>query len=147
MAPQDETIYLDHTATTPVDPRVVDAMLPYLTTHFGNPSSIYTQARAPRQAIDRARATVAAARHCRPREVIFTSGGTESDNSAIKGTVWAARDRGNHVITTAIEHHAVLHTCEWLERFGVETTYLAVDADGLVDPVTVAAAILPPITT
>jgi cysteine desulfurase len=139
----DETIYLDHAATTPVDPRAVEAMLPYFTTHFGNPSSIYAQARATRQALDSARSTVASMLHARPSEVIFTSGGSESDNAAIKGAVWAARDRGNHVITTAIEHHAVLHICEWLERFGVETTYLPVDAQGLVDPVEVERAIRP----
>lgn len=139
----EETIYLDHAATTQPDPRVVAAMVPYLTTHFGNPSSIYALARAPRQAIDQARGAVAAALHCRPSEVIFTSGGTESDNAAIQGVVWAARGRGSHVITTAIEHHAVLHTCDWLERFGVETTVVPVDAEGLVDPGAVAAAIRP----
>lgn len=140
---QDETIYLDHAATTPVDPRVVEAMLPYFTMYFGNPSSLYAAARATRQALDSARGTVSKALAARPSEVIFTSGGSESDNAAIKGVVWAARERGNHIITTAIEHHAVLHTCEWLEAFGVETTYLPVDAHGIVDPAAVAAAIRP----
>jgi cysteine desulfurase len=139
----EETIYLDHAATTPVDPRVVEAMLPYLSTHFGNPSSLYAQARTTRGALDTAHSTVAEALHARPSEVIFTSGGSESDNAAIKGVVWALRERGNHVITTAIEHHAVLHTCSWLERFGVETTYLPVDGQGLIDPAAVAAAIRP----
>src|SRR5690348_7120451 len=101
---QDETIYLDHAATTPVDPRVVEAMLPYFTTHFGNPSGLYAAARATRQALDSARGTVSHALAARPSEVIFTSGGSESDNAAIKGVVWAARERGNHIITTTIEH-------------------------------------------
>jgi cysteine desulfurase len=143
MPMQDEMIYLDHAATTPVDPRVVEAMLPYFTTDFGNPSGLYAQARAPRQALDKARATVAVLLGAKPSELIFTSGGSESDNAAIKGVVWAAGDRGTHVITTQIEHHAVLHTCGWLERFGVETTYVPVDADGLVDPKAIAAAIRP----
>ena len=139
----DEMIYLDHAATTPTDPRVVEAMLPYFTTHFGNPSGLYAQARTTRQALDAARARIATALGARPSEMIFTSGGTESDNAAIKGVVWAARERGNHIITSSTEHHAVLHTCEWLEGFGVETTYLPVDGHGLVAPAAVQAAIRP----
>jgi cysteine desulfurase len=139
----DETIYLDHAATTPVDPRVVEAMIPYFTQHFGNASGLYAQARATRQALDSARNSVAERLGARPSEIIFTSGGSESDNAAIKGVAWASRDRGNHIITTSIEHHAVLHTCEWLEQFGIETTYVPVDSDGRVDPASIAAAIRP----
>jgi cysteine desulfurase len=140
---QDEAIYLDHAATTPVDPRVIEAMLPYFAEQFGNPSSIYALARASRHALDAAHATVATALAARPSEIIFTSGGSESDNAAIKGVVWAARARGNHIITTTIEHHAVLHTCEWLQAFGIETTYVPVDGHGNVDPATIEAAIRP----
>lgn len=136
-------IYLDHAATTPVDPRVLEAMLPYFTDQFGNPSGLYGIARSARQALDRARATVAEVLGAKPSEIIFTSGGSESDNAAIKGALWARGVHGAHLITTRIEHHAVLHTCSWLERFGVETTYLSVDSQGLVDPAQVAAAIRP----
>lgn len=139
----DEAIYLDHAATTAVDPRVVAAMLPYFTENFGNPSGLYALARAARQAVDTARGTLSAAVGARSSEVIFTSGGTEADNAAIKGVVWASRDRGNHIITTSIEHHAVLHTCEWLERFNIETSYVPVSADGIVDARDIAAAIRP----
>jgi cysteine desulfurase len=139
----EETIYLDHAATTPLDPRVFDAMAPYFSTHFGNPSSLYAQARAPRQALDAAHATVAEILGTRPSEVIFTSGGTESDNAAIQGVALAVPGRTGHIITTQIEHHAVLHTCAWLERLGYAVTYLPVDTDGLVDPAAVAAAIRP----
>jgi cysteine desulfurase len=134
-------IYLDHAATTPVRPEVVEAMLPYWASRAGNPSSVYQWGREAHRALDDAREQAAAVLGCRPQEVIFTSGGTEADNAAIKGVVFANRARGNHVITTQIEHHAVLHTCEWLEQFGVETTYLPVDRFGRVDPQAVAAAI------
>jgi cysteine desulfurase len=136
-------IYLDHAATTAVDPRVVDAMLPYFSERYGNPSSLYGEARLARQGLDQARARTAALLGARPSEIIFTSGGSESDNAALKGAVWAANARGAHIITTAIEHHAIVHACAWLERFGVETTYLEVDDQGLVDPARVAAAIRP----
>ncbi len=137
-----DTIYLDHAATTPVRPEVVEAMLPYFGAHYGNPSSIYSLGRDARQAIDRARDTVASVLGCRGAEVLFTSCGSESDNLAIKGVAFALRERGNHIITTQIEHHAVLHTCEWLERyFGFEVTYLPVDQQGLVDPAAVEAAV------
>lgn len=134
-------IYLDHAATTPVDPRVVQAMLPYWTACAGNPSSVYGWGREARRAVDDAREQVAAVLGARPQEILFTSGGTEADNAAIKGVPFASRGRGNHLITTQIEHHAVLHTCEWLEQFGFETTYLPVDRFGVVDPDAVAAAI------
>jgi cysteine desulfurase len=136
-------IYLDYAATTPTDPRVVEAMLPYFSDRFSNASSLYAAARVARQALDAARATVANAIGARPSEVIVTSGGTESDNAAIKGVVWAARERGNHLITTTIEHHAVLHTAQWLARFGIETTMVPVGADGSVDPAAIEAAIRP----
>jgi cysteine desulfurase len=137
-----EPIYLDHAATTPVRPDVLEAMLPYFTQHFGNPSSIYGVGREARQAMDRARDTVAEVLGCRSAEVLFTSCGSESDNLAIKGVAYALRDRGNHIITTQIEHHAVLHTCEWLERYaGFEVTYLPVDQYGVVDLAALEAAI------
>ncbi len=138
-------IYLDHAATTPVKPQVLEAMLPYFTERFGNPSSIYSYGREASRALQDARERVAAVLNCDPREVIFTSGGTESDNLAIKGVAWHARlhNRGNHIITTAIEHHAVLHSCQYLEKFGFEVTYLPVDKYGLVSLSDVEAAIRP----
>ncbi|HZK66183.1 MAG TPA: cysteine desulfurase NifS [Chloroflexota bacterium] len=126
-------IYLDHAATTPVHPAVVEAMLPYFTEKFGNPSSIYSIARESRQALDGARETVAELLGASPSEVIFTSGGSESDNLALKGIAFANRHKGTHIITTEIEHHAILHTCEYLEkRFGFRITYLPVDEYGVV---------------
>jgi len=129
----DRRVYLDHAATTPLDPRVLEAMLPYLHTHWGNPSSIYQEAREARRGLDEARRTVAEILGARPNEVIFTSGGTESDNSALRGVAHAARRRGRHIITSAIEHHAILHTAEELEGDGFRVTYLPVDGRGLVD--------------
>ncbi|HEY7801583.1 MAG TPA: cysteine desulfurase family protein, partial [Dehalococcoidia bacterium] len=126
-------IYFDHAATTPTDPRVVSAMLPYLTTAWGNASSIYYEAREARKGLDDARRTVAAVLHCKPNEVIFTSGGTEADNLALRGVATASRGRGDHIITTAIEHHAVLHACDALSKDGVRSTYLPVDGAGFVD--------------
>lgn len=134
-------IYMDHAATTPVDPVVLDAMLPYFTERFGNPSSVYRLGRQSLDALETAHETVARVLGCRPVEIVFTGGGSEADNLAIKGIAYAKRRRGNHIITTAIEHHAVLHTCEQLEREGYRVTYLPVDASGLVDPAAVAAAI------
>ncbi len=127
-------IYLDHAATTPVDPAVVEAMIPYFTEKYGNPSSIYAPAREARKAMDWARDTVAHILGASPAEIVFTSGGTESDNLALKGAAFANRHKGNHIITTQIEHHAILHTCEYLEkRFGFRVTYLPVDREGVVD--------------
>ena len=134
------TIYLDHAATTAVRPEVLEAMAPFWAAAAGNPSSVYQWGREARRAVDQAREQVAAILGARPQEILFTSGGTESDNAAIKGVAFASRSRGNHIVTTQIEHHAVLHTCEWLEQFGFETTYLPVDRHGLVDPQAVAAA-------
>ncbi|MDD1696879.1 MAG: cysteine desulfurase NifS [Methanoregula sp.] len=128
------TIYLDHSATTFVKPEVLEAMIPYFTEHFGNPSSLYGIARHSKKAIDTARMQTAKALGADPDEIYFTSGGSESDNWAIKGVALANRKRGNHIITTQIEHHAVLHTCQYLEKEGFEITYLPVDRYGLVDP-------------
>jgi len=137
-------IYLDHSATTAVDPRVVDAMLPFFSTYYGNPSSLYSVGTYARKALEQARATVAAVIGARPNEVIFTSCGTESDNLALRGAVLAARKRGNHIITSAVEHHAVSHTCAQLEQeFGFQVTTIDVNRDGLVDPDDVARAIRP----
>jgi cysteine desulfurase len=137
----ERTIYLDHAATTALDQRVLDVMIPYYTTEYGNASSIYTLGRHAMQAIDRAREEVAEILNCRPTEIIFTGGGSESDNLALKGLAFTAQKKGNHIITTPIEHHAVLHTCQYLERFGFHTTYLPVDSTGRVDPDDVARAI------
>lgn len=127
-------IYLDHAATTPVDARVLEAMLPYLGERFGNPSSVYRLGREARQALDEARQTAADILHTSPQEIVFTSSGTEADNLALQGVAWAGRreGRGRHIITSAIEHHAVLHTCQHLEEEGFEVTYLPVDPTGLV---------------
>jgi len=127
-------IYMDHSATTYTKKDVVDAMIPYFTAHFGNPSSIYSIARESKQAIDAARGQVAKALGAQPDEIYFTSGGSESDNWAIKGVAYANRKRGNHIITTKIEHHAVLHTCQFLEKEGFTVTYLPVDQFGVIDP-------------
>jgi cysteine desulfurase len=126
------TVYMDHAATTPLHPKVLEGMLPYLTDNFGNPSGIYGLAREAREAVDRARAAVADILGCATTEVVFTSCGTESDNAALKGAAFALRDRGNHIVTSAIEHHAVLHTCRCLEGLGFEVTYLPVDRYGLI---------------
>ncbi|MFA4825464.1 MAG: cysteine desulfurase NifS [Methanoregula sp.] len=135
------TIYMDHSATTFVKPEVVKEMIPYFTEHFGNPSSIYGIARESKKAVDAARAQTAKALGADPDEIYFTSGGSESDNWAIKGVAFANRKRGNHIITTQIEHHAVLHTCQYLEKEGFEVTYLPVDQYGLVDPAVLEKAI------
>ena len=125
-------IYMDHAATTSVHPKVLEVMLPYFSRIYGNPSSIYGIAQEARKALDEARATVAGVLGCKPAEVVFTSGGTESDNAALKGAAFALKKDGNHIITSAIEHHAVMHTCHYLEQFGFEVTYLPVDRYGLV---------------
>ena len=134
-------IYMDHAATTPVRPEVLDAMLPYFSTNFGNPSGIYGLAQESRKAIDVARETVAETLDARISEIVFTSGGTESDNTAIRGSALALASTGRHIITTSIEHHAVLHTCHSLEQYGFDVTYLPVDAAGLIDPDDVGRAI------
>jgi cysteine desulfurase len=138
---RNDRVYMDHAATTPPDARVVEAMLPFLTEQWHNPSSIYVEAQRARQAIDEARDAVAAAIGAQAEEVIFTSGGSESDSLALRGVVDAAADRGRHIITTAAEHHAVLDTAEQLGREGAEVTVLGVERDGSVDPATVEAAV------
>ena len=134
-------IYFDHAATTALDPRVLEAMIPYFTTEYGNASSIYTLGRHAMQAIDGAREEVAEILGCRPTEITFTGGGSESDNLAIKGVAFTSQKKGNHIITSPIEHHAVLHTVQYLERFGFKTTYVPVDGYGMVDPDEVGRAI------
>lgn len=141
MSLPDGTIYMDHAATTPTHPTVVERMLPYFSDLFGNPSSVYTLGRRSMEALDAAHELVARLLNCRPTEIVFTGGGSEADNLAIKGIAYATRRRGNHIITTAIEHHAVLHTCQQLEREGYTVTYLPVDKTGRVDPAAVEAAI------
>lgn len=136
-------IYLDHASTTPVRPEVVEAMLPYFTEQFGNPSSIYPLGQDASDAVADARAVLADIIGAAPREVYFTSGGTESDNWAIKGFARANAAKGRHIVTSAIEHHAVLHTCEALEKEGFEVTYVPVDEHGLVRPEDFVAAIRP----
>ncbi|NLV74506.1 MAG: aminotransferase class V-fold PLP-dependent enzyme [Chloroflexi bacterium] len=134
--------YLDHSATTATDPRVLEAMLPYFGERYGNPSSLYQAGATVRQALDEARRRIAEVLGARPKEIFFTSCGTESDNMAIRGAVWAQRDARNHIITSQVEHHAVSHTCKQLEEvFGCEVTYLPVDREGLVDPDAVGRAI------
>lgn len=125
-----KNVYLDHAATSPVHPEVIEEMIPYLTEHFGNPSSIHQFGRRARKVLDDARTAIASSINAARNEIIFTSGGTESDNLAILGTASALMDKGKHVITTKVEHHAVLHTFHELERRGFEVTYLSIDKNG-----------------
>ena len=135
------TVYLDHAGTTPLDSKVLEAMVPYFTQHFGNPSSLHSVGQEARYALDEARERVAGVLNCRPREIVFTAGGTESDNAAIHGVATALHETGNHIVTSSVEHHAVLHACQYLESQGFEVTYLSVDADGMVQPEAVYNAI------
>ena len=128
-----QSAYLDYAATTPTDPEVLAAMMPYFTEVFGNPSSVYSFAVRSRKAIDTARGQVAQALNAGPDEIFFTGSGTEADNWALKGTMERLRSKGDHLITTKIEHHAILHTAEYLEKVeGFRVTYLPVDPDGRV---------------
>lgn len=136
-------IYMDNAATTRTAPEVVQAMLPYFSEHYGNPSAIYSLGSANRKAINEARRTIAAILGAKQEEIYFTAGGSEADNWALKAAAEAYGSKGKHIITTGIEHHAVLHACEYLERQGFEVTYLGVDRDGLVDPEELRAAIRP----
>ena len=136
-------IYLDFNATTPIDPRVAKAMQPFLSEHFGNPSSSHAYGVEARQAVEKARGQVADMLGCSMGEVVFTSGGTESNNLAIKGAAFALRDRGNHIITSAVEHPAVLEVCAWLAQQGFQVTYVGVDDYGQVDPQDVERALTP----
>ena len=127
-----QLIYLDNAATTKTRPEVVEAMLPYFTEQYGNPSSVYDFSSGPKKAIAHARETIAKALGAKTNEIYFTAGGTESDNWALVATAEAYRAKGNHIITSKIEHHAILHTCEYLEKRGFEVTYLDVDENGVV---------------
>ncbi|MCQ2492755.1 MAG: cysteine desulfurase NifS [Lachnospiraceae bacterium] len=137
----DKFIYLDHAATTPVRPEVVEAMLPFFTEKFGNPSAAYGHAFSAKNGVDKARNIAANALGATAKEIYFTAGGSESDNWAIKGVADAYKNKGKHIITSKIEHHAVLHTCEFLEKQGFEVTYLDVDEDGLISLEELEAAI------
>jgi cysteine desulfurase len=139
----DPKIYLDSNASSSIDPSVAEAMLPYLQGSFGNPSSGHWASTPAKAALEEARGQVAALLGCRPLEVVFTSGGSEANNLALKGTFFARMDKGQHVITTRVEHPAVLNTCQFLERLGAKITYLAVDRTGRVDPHAVRGAITP----
>jgi cysteine desulfurase len=134
-------VYFDHAATTPTRPEVVEAMLPYFQERWGNPSSIHTSGREAAAGMDQARGQVAALVGALPEEIVFTSSGTEADNQALVGISLAREKKGNHIITSAIEHHAVLHTAQYLEKRGLQVTYLPVDSTGLVDPNDVRKAI------
>ena len=126
-------VYMDYAATTPVAPEVIEAMMPYMTEHFGNPSSIHSSGREARQALEKARETIATLLEAKPEEVVFTSGGSESSNVAIKGCAEANSKKGRHIVTTSVEHHASLDAVKHLAKNGFETTFLPVDKDGLVD--------------
>ncbi len=128
----DKKIYLDNAATTPTRPEVVEAMLPYFTEKFGNPSSVYEFAAQNKNAVTDSREIIANALGCQSQDIYFTAGGTESDNWALKATVDAYANKGNHIITSKIEHHAILHTCEYLEKHGCEVTYVDVDENGVI---------------
>ncbi|MGJ7035086.1 cysteine desulfurase family protein [Anoxybacillus eryuanensis] len=136
-----ERIYLDHAATSPVHPQVVEAMIPYMTTYFGNPSSIHSFGRESRRALDEARETIAKTVGAKANEIIFTSGGTEADNLAIIGVAMANREKGRHIITTSVEHHAVLNTCKFLQKQGFDVTYLPVDEHGMISVEQVKSAL------
>lgn len=140
-----DPIYLDHAASTPLAPGVLEAMLPWLRGGYGNPSALYALGREAQQAIDQAREQAAAVLNARPSEIVFTSGGTESVNAALRGIAFAGRiaQTAGHVVTTAIEHHCVLHTCQYLERFGIEVSYVQPDAAGRISVESVAEAIRP----
>ncbi len=134
-------IYLDNAATTPVHPGVLKAMLPYLEEQYGNPSGIYEFAEKSKEAVDRVREIIAASINAKPGEIYFTSGGTESDNWALAGMAEALSGKGNHIITTAIEHHAIINTCEYLKQRGFDITYLDVNKEGIINPKQLADAV------
>ncbi len=136
-------IYLDNAATTQVDPKVLEAMLPFFTEYYGNPSAVYSFAETAKKAVEDAREKLAELIHAKKDEIYFTGGGSESDNWALKATAEAYGNKGKHIITSKIEHHAILHTCEWLEKHGFEVTYLDVDEKGLISPEELEKAIRP----
>ncbi len=133
ISTMNKPIYMDNASTTKISPEVLDSMMPYLKTEYGNPSSIYSLGRESRKAIENAREQVSKVLQCDTNEIYFTSGGSESDNWAIKGIAFANEKKGKHIITTNIEHHAVLHTCEYLKKYGFEITYLPVKSNGIID--------------
>jgi len=141
LASGKQIIYMDTAGTTPLDPRALEAMMPYLSSLYGNPSSLHVLGQEAKKALDDARHKISTLLNCRANEIVFTSGGTESDNIALMGVADALRLTGNHIITTSIEHHAVLHTCQYLENTGFDVTILPVDKFGQVTPGQVAAAI------
>ncbi|MCD4652186.1 MAG: aminotransferase class V-fold PLP-dependent enzyme, partial [Candidatus Cloacimonetes bacterium] len=141
MKDRTKPIYLDYNATTPIDPRVVEAIQPYLTTFFGNPSSSHWYGVQARKAVSEARRQVAECIGAKPDEIIFTSGGSESNNMAVKGVALSRKDRGRHIITSKVEHPAIIEVCRWLEENGFQITYLSVDSTGMVNPEDIAAAI------
>ena len=130
----EKLIYLDNAATTALKPEVLEKMMPYLKENYSNPSSIYSFAQKANKAVNDARSAIAGILGAKEREIYFTSGGSEGDNWAIKGAADLLKEKGKHIITSKIEHHAVLHTCEYLERQGYEVTYLDVDENGIVSP-------------
>lgn len=136
-------IYLDNAATTQVDPKVLEAMLLFFTEYYGNPSAVYSFAETAKKAVEDAREKLAELIHAKKDEIYFTGGGSESDNWALKATAEAYGNKGKHIITSKIEHHAILHTCEWLEKHGFEVTYLDVDEKGLISPEELEKAIRP----
>ena len=136
-----DRIYLDYAATTPVSDEALKAMMPYFSEKWGNPSGVYASAREGRRAVENARKLVAALIGAEPQEICFTSGGSESDNLAVRGTAYALKEKGRHIITSAIEHHAVLDTCRQLEKNGFEVSYILPDRDGRIDPAKIREAI------
>ena len=138
-----QLIYLDNAATTAVRPEVFEKMKPFFIENYSNPSAVYSFAGDTKEAVEKAREQIAAVLGAKAKEIYFTAGGSESDNWAIKGIAEALQEKGKHIITSKIEHHAVLHTCEYLEKHGYEVTYLDVDADGVVSPEAVEKAIRP----
>ena len=134
-------IYLDHNATTPIDPAVSEAMMPFILQHFGNPSSTHMLGQQAKQAVEKARGQVASLLNATPEEIIFTSGGSESNNMVLKGVAWKYRNRGNHLITSTIEHPSVLNVCTYLEQQGYRVTYLPVDSFGRIRPADLEMAI------
>ncbi|MDH4265466.1 MAG: cysteine desulfurase [Deltaproteobacteria bacterium] len=134
-------IYLDFNGSTPIDPEVAEAMRPFFSQHFGNPSSHHWAGEPAKQAVEHARKQVADLLECKPSEIVFTSGGSESNNQAIKGVFWALREKGNHIITSQIEHPAVIHPCHFLEKLGAEVSYVGVDRYGRVNPEDIEKAI------
>ena len=138
---KNKTIYLDFNASTPIAPEVAEAMKPFLTQHFGNPSSLHWAGVPAKEAVENARIQVADLLHCDPGEVVFTSGGSESNNHAIKGVFFARKEKGNHIITTQVEHPAVINPCRFLEKLGAAVTYMGVDQNGRVNPEEIEKAV------